>query len=113
VQQVKAGKLRLIAVTGDKRFPEFPDVPTIGETIPGYSIGSYFGVVAPGGMDKALAQRISQDIAKALQSPRVKEQLDVRGLIAVGSSPEAFERMVRAEIQDMAKLVEAAGISID
>lgn len=113
VQQVQAGKLRLIAVTGDKRVAAFPDVPTVGESIPGYRMGSYFGVVGPGGMDKALAQRVSRDLADALRSPEVKQQLDARGLVAVGSSPQEFERMVRAEMQEMARLVEATGLSVD
>ncbi len=112
-QQVAAGKLRLIAVTGDQRLPGFPDVPTVAEALPGYRMGSYFGVVGPGGMDPALARRISQDIGLALRSPQVSQQLQARGLVAVGSTPEAFERLVRSEISDMARLVEATGIRVD
>ncbi|WP_186510749.1 Bug family tripartite tricarboxylate transporter substrate binding protein [Caenimonas sedimenti] len=113
VEQVKAGRLRLVAVTGDKRLAGFPDVPAIGESVPGYSMGSYFGVIGPGGMDKALAGRISLDIAQALQTPELQRQLAARQLVAVGSSPEAFERLVRKEMQEMGKLVESAGIRID
>jgi tripartite-type tricarboxylate transporter receptor subunit TctC len=113
VEQVKAGKLRLIAVTGDKRHAGFPDAPAIGESVPGYSMGSYFGVVGPGGMSKALGGRISQDIARALHSPELKRQLDARQLVPVGSTPEEFDRLVRKEMQEMAKLVEAAGITLD
>ena len=113
VGAVKAGKLRLIAIAGDRRFAAFPEVPTIGDSIPGYSMGSYFGVVAPGGMARPLAQRLSQDIAKALASPEVKARLDTLQLAGVGSSPEEFEKLVRADIAAMAKLVESTGLSID
>ncbi|MEN9418521.1 MAG: hypothetical protein RI988_2141 [Pseudomonadota bacterium] len=113
VAQIKAGKVRLIAVTGDKRFSGFPDVPTIGETVPGYATPGYFGVVGPGGMDKGLASRISQDIAKALQMPEVKRQLDMRGLVPIGSTPEQFERLVRSEMQTLGRVVEATGMSTE
>lgn len=113
VAQIKAGKVRLIAVTGDRRFPGFPDVPTIGESVAGYSTSGYFGVVAPGNMDKGLAQRISQDIASALQAPEVRKQLDARGLVPIGSTPEQFERLVRRDMQSLGRLVEATGMSTE
>lgn len=91
----------------------FPEVPTIGETVPGYAAPGYFGVVGPGGMEKGLAQRISQDIAKALQMPEVKKQLDMRGLVPIGSTPEQFERLVRSEIQTLGRVVEATGMSTE
>src|SRR4051812_36211734 len=111
VAAVKAGQIRLIAVTGEKRFPGFKDVPTVGEGLPGYSIESYFGVIAPGGTPPATVARISKDIAAALGSPEVKARLDALQLVPVGSTPEAFEQLVRRDLQKMGKLVEAAGIT--
>jgi len=110
VGPIKAGKVRLLAITGDKRFRAFPDVPTIGETIPGYSMSSYFGVMASGSMPRPAVARLSQDIAHALASPEVKASLDTMDLVAVGSTPEAFEKLVREDMQKVAKLVKEAGI---
>ncbi len=113
VGAIKAGKVKLIALTGDRRFPAFPDVPTIGATLPGYSVGSYFGVVGPGGMAKPLAARISQDIAKAMNANEVKARLNVLQLVGVGSTPEEFEKLVRSDITALNKLIAAAGITIE
>jgi tripartite-type tricarboxylate transporter receptor subunit TctC len=110
VGPIRAGKFRLFAIAGDRRFPAFPDVPTIGETIPGYAMSSYFGVVASAGTPRPAVARMSQDIAQALASPEVKAALDKMDLIAVGSTPEAFEKLIRADMQVIAKVVKEAGI---
>ena len=111
--QMKAGRIKLIAVTADKRLAALPLVPTVGESIPGYALGSYFGVIGPGGLPKALGNRISKDIAKALASPEVQARLDGLQLVAVGSTPEEFEQLVRKDMQSMARLVQATGLSAE
>ena len=79
----------------------------------GPHLGSYFGVIGPGGLAKALGNRISKDIAKALASPEVQARLDGLQLVAVGSTPEAFEQLVRKDMQTMARLVQATGLSAE
>ena len=81
--------------------------------MPGYGLGSYFGVIGPGGLPKALGNRISKDIAKALASPEVQARLDGLQLVAVGSTQEEFEQLVRKDMQSMTRLVEATGLSAE
>ena len=100
-------------LTADKRLAALPLVPTLGDSIPGYGLGSYFGVIGPGGLPKALGNRISKDIAKALASPEVQARLDGLQLVAEGSTPEEFEQLVRKDMQSMTRLVEATGLSAE
>jgi tripartite-type tricarboxylate transporter receptor subunit TctC len=107
---LKAGKLKLIAVAGDRRFPTYPEVPTIGESIPGFTMNSYFGVVASGRIPRPAVEQLSRDIASAMANPEVKARVEGLHLTVVGSTPEAFEKLVRTDIEAMAKVIKANGI---
>ena len=111
--QVKAGKLRALGVTGPKRSPAFPDVPAIAETVPGYEVVNWFGIVAPAGTPKTVVGRVNAELNKALQSPDLVKLLAAQTAEAVGGSPEAFAKVIRADNVKWAKVVKQSGARVD
>src|SRR5690606_20321783 len=90
IGHVKAGKLRALAVTGPKRLSADPDLPTIGETVKGYEVTSWYGFLAPQGTPEAIIARLHKEIAAAVQRPDVIERLTVLGIEPEGSTPHEF-----------------------
>ena len=110
---IKSGKLRALAVTSSKPSSVAPDIPTVGETVPGYELDAWFGVLGPGGMPEPLVQRLQQAIAKILHSPDFKEHLVSLGAEPVGSSPLKFATYIKSEISKYAQIVKTTGIQAD
>ncbi|MGZ8153911.1 MAG: Bug family tripartite tricarboxylate transporter substrate binding protein [Burkholderiales bacterium] len=111
--QVKSGKLRALGVTGPKRSPAFPDVPAIAETVPGYEVVNWFGIVAPAGTPKAIVSRVNSELNKALKSPELVKTLAAQTAEAVGGTPDAFARVIKADYAKWAKVVKASGARVD
>jgi tripartite-type tricarboxylate transporter receptor subunit TctC len=112
--QIKAGKLRAIAVTSTQRAPALPDVPTIAESgLPGFEATSWFGVLAPAGTPPAIIAKLNAEIDKWLQSPEAKEKLLGQGAAAAGGTPEQFGAYIRAETDKWAKVIKTSGAKID
>jgi tripartite-type tricarboxylate transporter receptor subunit TctC len=110
VPHVKAGKLKALAVTGDKRLSALPEVPTFGEAgVAGIGL-SWVGFVAPAGTPPAALNRLQQEIAAALQSPEIKAAYELAGRTAIGNTPEAFAAVIRKELPEWAGLVRASGM---
>ena len=111
---VQAGRVRALGVTGLKRSPVFPDLPTISEAgIPGYEVTTWSGVVVPAGVSKTIVTRLNAEINKALVSPLAKEKLGAIGYELVGGSVEQFTALVRKEIAKWADVVKRTGAKID
>jgi tripartite-type tricarboxylate transporter receptor subunit TctC len=106
---VKAGKLRALGVTSPKRLAAFPDVPAIGETLPGYESSAWFGLFAPGRMNPELAKRLSDAARVAIQSPEVKRRIESEGAIPAGNSPQEFAKFVESEIVRWRTVVQYSG----
>lgn len=113
VGQIKAGRLRALAVTTKDRAPILPDVPSIGETVPGYDTEVWWGLVGPGGMPADLQERLSNDFVAALRSGSVAERLTKLGAVAIGTSPKAFDAKIRGDYEKWGPIIKAAGIQAD
>ena len=112
--QVQAGKLRAVAVTGEKRFAGLPEVPTVGESgVPGYSATGWYGVYGPAGTSPELVRRLYNESTRALGAPDVKERLARGGNEYVMSTPEEFVAFLRGEIAKWSKVVKAANVRVE
>ncbi len=112
--QVKVGRLRAIAMTGGKRSPAIPDLPTVAEAgVPGYETGSWYGVVMPAGTPKPVVSRLAKEIAAIAKSPDINERLLEDAAIPVGSTPEEFGAFIRKELARWAKVVQQGRISLE
>jgi len=111
IQQVRAGKLRPIAVTGLKRAPAVPDIPTVAESgVPGYEVTTIYGVSAPAKTPRAIIDRLHGELVRALNSPDLRERLQGLGADPVGNTPEQYTAFMQAEIAKWDKVIKAAGI---
>jgi len=109
--QVKAGKLRMLAVSSGKRHPDFPDVPTFGELgFKGVDGGPYFGYYAPKGTSLAIAQRLNAEAAKAIYVPGTRRRLEAMGLELTQMTTDQFAAYVRADYNRYGKLLRDFGI---
>ena len=107
---VKAGKVKLFAISTPRRSAQAPDVPTIAELgLPGYDFGPEIGVLAPAGMPPALLARIAAEIARAVKSPDVSQRFLQLGIEPVGSTPEAYSARIRAAYERYAQVVKISG----
>ena len=112
--QIKAGKLRALAVTSATRSPALPDTPTIAESgLPGYEASSWFGVLAPAGTPPAIIAKLNAEIATWLASPEAKEKMLALGANIGGGSPEDFAKHIAAETAKWQKVVKESGAKVD
>ena len=109
----QSGRVRVIATTGAQRDPLIPHLPTVAETLPGYEITQWWGVVVPAKTPRAIIERLRSTIAAALDLPDVREKLRQQGTTPKSSSPEAFARLVAEERLRIAQLAQRAGIRMD
>ena len=111
IQFARNGKLRAIAVTGAKRAPATPDIPTVAESgVPGYEVTAWYGVSAPAKTPPAVVERLNSEMLRALKLPDVREQLKSQGADPVGSTPAQYSAFMQNEISKWAKVIAAAGI---
>ena len=114
IPQVKAGRLRAIAVTGAQRSPLLSEVPTVSEAgLAGFDVSSWYGLFGPAGLSKDIITKVNGDTAALLASADVKERLAGLGAEPAPMSPEEFGRYVRAEIAKWAKVVKDSGAKAD
>ena len=109
-QYIKARRLRALGVTTARRTPALPDVPAIGEIVPGYEATQWFGMLAPAGTPRTIIDRIHQETVRALKAPEVIKQLAGEGADIVGSTPEAFGAYIKSETEKWARVIKSAGI---
>ena len=112
--QVKAGKLRALAVGSLRRSPNYPEVPTIAESgLPGFEAGAWQGLAAPAGTASDVVKRLNETLVKVMQMPDVKERLLGAGLEPVGGSPEDFAQFIKSEIAKWSKVAKDVGARAD
>lgn len=114
---IKAGKLKALALTSSKRSDALPGVPTIeevgGPSLKGYEASSWFGLLATAGTPPDVVQRLQQEVAKALNSPAIKERLLSQGAIPSGNTSAEFTAMIARETKKWAQVVKASGAKVD
>jgi tripartite-type tricarboxylate transporter receptor subunit TctC len=113
VPHVKAGKLRALGVTGAKRLASAPDLPTIGEAVPGYDVTSWYGIIAPRGTPAAVIDRVHREIAAMARKPDIAERLAALGIEPEGNSPREFAAQVKSEIAKWGKVIKTAGVKVE
>ena len=107
---VRSGKLRGLAVGGDKRTPLFPELPTIGESGLQFNATGWYGVLAPRGTPKPVITKLQSELARALNAPAMKERLSAQGVEGVGSSPEQFAGFIKEEWTKWGTVITTAGL---
>jgi tripartite-type tricarboxylate transporter receptor subunit TctC len=112
-EYVRSGKLRGLAVLASERVPQFPELPSIGETVPGLEARTFFGLLAPGGTPKDIVARLNREAVRALSDAQVRERLVSRGFSVVASSPEAFAGFLKQESEVSGRLIRDAEIVAD
>jgi tripartite-type tricarboxylate transporter receptor subunit TctC len=110
---VRAGRLKVLAVTTEKRVPGFEEFPTIAETYPGFDVLAYLGFVVPKATPDAAVKAIQGASAKALQMPDLRKRIEELGNTPVGSSPEEFDRFIAADMKKWAKVIQDAKIPLE
>lgn len=110
---IKSGKLRALAVTGEKRVPVLPDVPTVAETVPGFKSISWVGVLAPAKTPQVAIDRLALAIRDTVAQPEIAQKLNEQGAVARTSTPAQFAAMIQADNATYAQLIAEKGITAE
>ena len=113
IQNIKAGKVRALGVTTTKRVAELPDVPTIGETVPGYEVSVWYGISGPKGIPAEIVTKLNVAVNAALAKPELKQRFHQLGGEVMPMSPAAFGKLVADETAKWAKVVKSAGLKVE
>jgi tripartite-type tricarboxylate transporter receptor subunit TctC len=109
----KAGQLRILAVTSAKRSPEIPDIPSIAETLPGYSASLWQGLTVPRGTPRAVVERIGRDLDRTMGSSDVKAAFERSGTNVVVTNPKAFGELLRVELEKWGRVAREINLRVD
>jgi tripartite-type tricarboxylate transporter receptor subunit TctC len=111
LQHIKSGRLRVLAVAGAQRYPGLPEVPTTAEAgVPGFEMDYWYALLGPAGMPRPLVLQIQRDVASIVNAPDTRESLLAQGSIAVGSTPEELDSLIRREYGQWSRVVKAGGV---
>ena len=113
IEHIRAGKLRALGVTTAKRSPALPDVPTVAETVPGYEASAWFGMGAPKGTPPEIINKLNKAINAALADPNIQARLADLGGNVMSVTPAEFGQVIVDETEKWAKVVKAAGVSVE
>ena len=110
---VKAGKIKLIAISSNKRNPQMPETPTVAESLPGFLTGSFQGLLAPAGTPKPVIDKLYAEVQRIANLPDIKERLTALGAEPSAMTPDQFGNWLKSEIPAMAKIVKDGKITVD
>jgi tripartite-type tricarboxylate transporter receptor subunit TctC len=113
IQQIKAGRIRALGVTSKERVASIPDLPTIGETVPGYEVSVWFGICGPKGMPPEIVAKLNAAINAVLANPKIKDRFHDLGGEVMPMSPAEFGHLVADETAKWAKVVKSAGLKVE
>jgi tripartite-type tricarboxylate transporter receptor subunit TctC len=111
--QVRAGKLRGLAVTAPKRLAALPDLPAMAEVLPGFEVVGWYGIVGPAGMPRPIVTRLHDELVRILNRPDIRERIVADGSEPAGTTPEEFRQFMLADLAKWAKLVKESGAKLD
>ena len=111
--QVRAGKLRGLAVTAPKRLAVLPELPAVAEVLPGFEVVGWYGIIGPAGLSKPIVARLHDEFVKVLNRPDVRERIVADGSEPAGTTPEEFRLFMLADLAKWAKLVKESGTKLD
>ena len=109
----RSGQVRALGVSGEKRSPAFPDLPTIAEAVPGYSAPTWSGVIAPAGVPRPIVDKLNAAINKAIQSATFKERIAAIGDAPAGGTPEEFGALIASDSKKWGDVIERTGIKLE
>ena len=107
---IKSGRLKPLAVLGPKRTALLPEVPTVSETLPGYALTNWFGLVVPSAVSKEVVSTINGDVTRILREAEIRKRIEDLGADVVGNTPEEFGAAMRAESAQWAEVIRSANI---
>jgi len=111
---VRSGKMRLLAVTEDRRSPAFPDTPTVSEAaLPGYAMPVWYGLMAPAGTPREAIALLNKEVGRVLNEPDIRERFTTLGVAPTGGTPDAFGAFIKAEVAKFTKLVADTGMKVE
>jgi tripartite-type tricarboxylate transporter receptor subunit TctC len=110
---IKSGRLKALAISGEKRSLTLPDVPTVSEFVPGYEATTWFGLLAPGATPAPVVMKIYSEVVRIINVPEFRENLVSQGANPVGNTPAKFSAYIKSEIIKWAKVVKATGAQVD
>jgi len=110
IPQIKAGRLRGLAVGGEKRSPLMPELPTVAESGLKFNTTGWYGILAPRGTPQPVIAKLQSELARALNNAAVREQLTKMGVEGIGSAPEQLASLIREEMDKWGKVIKAAGL---
>ncbi len=113
IPHVKSGRLKALAVTGAKRSPSVPDVPTVGETVFGYEVSAWYGIVVPAATPQPIVKRLNTELIKVLEQQEVHDRLTAQGVDVQSSTIEELAALIRVDAQRWARLVKTAGLVLE
>jgi tripartite-type tricarboxylate transporter receptor subunit TctC len=114
IPQVRAGRVRALAVLSESRVPSLPEVPTAKEAgVDNFVVTVWYGLFAPAGTPRAIVERLAREVIRALESPELRKQLDNMGVDPWPGTPDELESLVRSETARYATLIKSIGLRLD
>jgi tripartite-type tricarboxylate transporter receptor subunit TctC len=111
--QMKAGKIRSLAIATNVHLPTLPNTPTVAATVPGFDTSSWWGVCAPRGTPREIVNKLNAEINRGLDDPKIKQRFTEMGVLILSGSPEDFGKMIADETAKWGKAVKFANVSAD
>ena len=112
-QHAKAGKLRPLATLGAERNRTTPEIPAIGESIPGFAVSNWIGLFAPAGTPPEIVSRLNAEVQKVMRSPEIQKRLETEGAKFVPTTPQSFAAFQKAEAEKWGEAIRKAGIKAE
>jgi len=113
LQHAQAGKLVALAVAEPKRMPDLPDVPTIAETVPGFEMAPWVGIIVPAGTPKAIVDRLTKETLAVMSDPAAVKQFTEQQLVVMTLEQDHFAELIKKDLEKWGKVTKAAGIQME